>query len=520
MIQVTKRILKYKAITIALFLITSSFFAQTVDQTIGLFINSEESFNGYTLFAPISNETTYLINNCGDEINSWESNYKAGMMAYLLEDGCIMRSGKITSKIFQGGGVGGVIEKFSWGGELLWSYTLANDSIHLHHDIEVLPNGNVLAIAWKLHSAENAIARGRDPNKTGVNVWTTYLIEIAPTYPQGGQIIWSWDAWDHVIQDFDENLPYYGNPRDCPNKIDINYAAIGNSSFGARDWLHTNSIDYNPESNQIMISVRAFSEVWIIDRESSGDIQYRWGNPEAYGRGTVEDKTLFKQHNCHWIKDGMPGEGEVLIYNNGNDRPEGLYSTIEQIKLPQLINGEFPIGENIPYGPVNTEWTYPESLDIDFFSQNVSGAQRLTNGNTLICEGASGHIFEVNEIGEKVWEYVNPVTVWGPINQGTNPTINSVFQSIRYAANYEAFIGRNLSPGAKIELEPLPSVCELFYEPTCPGDINYDYIVTVEDMMIALSEFGCINCSSDIDGDNSFGISDLLILLSFFGEPC
>ena len=150
--QITKMILNYKAITIALLLISSSLFAQNVNQTVGLFINSEESFNGYTLFAPISNETTYLINNCGKEINSWESNYNAGMMAYLLEDGCIMRSGRMTSDIFQGGGVGGAIEKFSWAGELLWSYTLANDSIHLHHDIEVLPNGNVLAIAWKLHS--------------------------------------------------------------------------------------------------------------------------------------------------------------------------------------------------------------------------------------------------------------------------------------------------------------------------------------------------------------------------------
>ena len=112
MIQVTKMILNYKAIIVALFLISSSFFTQNVNQTIGLFMNSEESFNGYTLFAPISNETTYLINNCGKEINSWESNYKAGMMAYLLEDGCIMRSGKITSNIFQGGGIGGVIEKF------------------------------------------------------------------------------------------------------------------------------------------------------------------------------------------------------------------------------------------------------------------------------------------------------------------------------------------------------------------------------------------------------------------------
>jgi hypothetical protein len=517
---VTKVILNYKAIIVALFLISSSFFSQTINQTIGLFMNSEQSFNGYTLFSPVSYETTYLINNCGKVINSWESNYKAGMMAYLLEDGCIMRSGKITSKIFQGGGVGGVIEKFSWDGELLWTYTLANDSIHLHHDIEVLSNGNVLAIAWKLHSAESAIARGRNPNNTGVNVWTTYLIEIAPTYPEGGQIIWSWDAWDHVVQNFDENLPFYGNPIDFPEKIDINYAAIGNNSFGARDWLHTNSLDYNADSHQIMISVRGFSEFWIIDHESSGDLQYRWGNPEAYERGTVEDKMLFKQHDCHWIESGLSGAGEVLIYNNGIDRPEGWYSTIDQVKLPQLINGEFPIDENMPYGPVNTEWTYPESLDIDFFSQNISGAQRLQNGNTLICEGAKGHIFEITEIGEKVWEYINPVTIWGAINQGTNPTINSVFQSIRYAPNYEAFIGRNLTAGPEIELNPLPNTCEITYAPTCQGDMNYDYTVTVEDIMIALSEFGCTNCSSDIDGDDSFGISDLLILLSTFGSSC
>jgi hypothetical protein len=188
MIQLIKVILNYKAIIVALLFMTSSFFAQT-NQTMGLFMNSEESFNGYTLFAPISNETTYLINNCGNEINSWESNYRPGMMAYLLEDGCVIRSGQISSNIFQGGGIGGIIEKFSWTGELLWTFTLANDSIHLHHDIEVLPNGNILAVAWKLHSAESAIARGRNPNNTGVNVWTTYLIEIQPTYPEGGQIL-------------------------------------------------------------------------------------------------------------------------------------------------------------------------------------------------------------------------------------------------------------------------------------------------------------------------------------------
>ena len=100
--------LNYKTITVALWGISLSFLGQT-NQTLGVFINAAESFNGYTLFAPVSNETTYLIDNCGSEINSWESTYKAGMMAYLLEDGCIMRAGKSDSKNFLGGGIGGVM---------------------------------------------------------------------------------------------------------------------------------------------------------------------------------------------------------------------------------------------------------------------------------------------------------------------------------------------------------------------------------------------------------------------------
>ena len=513
------RTLKYTTTTLALWGLALICICQT-DRTLGLFANESDSFNGYTLFAPVSNETTYLINNCGYEINSWESTHKAGMMAYLLEDGCIMRSGRSSSKVFQGGGIGGIIEKFSWSGELLWTFTMANDSVHLHHDIEVLPNGNVLAIAWKMNSAEDAISKGRDPNKTGTSVWSTLIVEIEPLYPQGGHIVWSWDAWDHLVQDFDPSLPFFGHPRDFPGKIDVNYEAFGGSSYAARDWLHANSLDYNPLSNEIMISVRGFSELWIIDRESSSDLKYRWGNPRAYGRGMEEDQVLFQQHNCHWIKPGLPGEGNVLIYNNGNHRPEGDYSSVEQVKLPHVVNGEYPISSDAPYGPENVEWRYPETWDSEFFSQNVSGAQRLPNGNTLICEGASGHLFEINDMDEIVWDYINPVSIWGALEQTTSPFGNSVFQAQRYAPNFAAFIGRNLSPIEEIELNPIPSMCAITYAPTCQGDMNHDYMITVQDLTIALSAFACINCTSDIDGDASFGISDLLILLSAFGTSC
>ena len=156
----------------------------------------------------------------------------------------------------------------------------------------------------------------------------------------------------------------------------------------------------------------------------------------------------------------------------------------------------------------------------EFFSQNVSGAQRLPNGNTLICEGASGYLFEVNEMGELVWDYINPVSIWGALEQTTSAFGNSVFQAQRYAPNYAAFTGRNLTPLGEIEINPLPSMCEINVAPTCPGDFNHDYVISVQDLIVALSEFGCTNCSLDIDGDESFGISDLLVLLSAFGTSC
>ena len=58
--------------------------------------------------------------------------------------------------------------------------------------------------------------------------------------------------------------------------------------------------------------------------------------------------------------------------------------------------------------PVTLElvWSYTEPR---FFSTNISGAQRLPNGNTLITEGAGGRLFEVTKEGKIVWEYIYPV---------------------------------------------------------------------------------------------------------------
>lgn len=505
--------------------------AQSEEQTVGVFQNTEESFNGFTLIAGTGSNDTHLIDNCGFEVNTWESSLQAGMAAELLDDGSLLRCGKLSSAVFLGGGVGGAIEKYNWDGEQTWSYALANDTIHLHHDFEELPNGNILAIAWKYNSTEDAISKGRLPELSATSIWSTYIIEIEPTYPEGGNIVWSWNAWDHLVQDTDETIPNYGLPTDFPRKIDVNYAAEGGTSYGARDWLHSNSIDYNTELDQIMVSLRGINELWILNHNTTtqeakgedGDLMYRWGNPAAYGRGHISDQKLFSQHDCHWIEEGLSDEGDVLIYNNGNNRPEGHYSTVEQIQLPQMEQGQYPISplSSDTFLPEEFSWSFPNTLDSEFFSQNVSGAQRLPNGNTLICEGATGHVFEINVNQEIVWDYINPTNTFGITQQGNSANLNSVFRAYRYAAESPALQGRDLFPTETLEFNPLPLRCMLFEGETCLEDLDSNGIIAISDVLLLLSEFGCtVNCEYDLNSDGTVGVSDVLHLLQFFGSTC
>jgi len=106
-------------------------------------------FDGYTLFAPIRSNISYLIDNSGEVIHTWESEYMPGLSVYLLENGSLLRTGRgVDNPTFPAGfGAGGVVQKIDWNGAVVWEYEYSNDQHLLHHDIEVLPNGNVLMIA-------------------------------------------------------------------------------------------------------------------------------------------------------------------------------------------------------------------------------------------------------------------------------------------------------------------------------------------------------------------------------------
>lgn len=428
-------------------------------QTVGTLLNTEHAFDGYTLVDPMGTGNTHLINNCGEVINTWTSDFNAGGACYLLGDGSLARGCKVSGA-FGGGGVGGRLERKNWDDELIWALDWADDERHHHHDFAWMPNGHVLVLAWELKTSEEAAAAGRVNPQL---MWPESITEIAPEGSEGGTVVWEWHAWDHLVQNVDASLPHFGEPADYPHRLDVNYANVGGGggpgSANSGDWMHANAVNYNPTLDQIAISARRFNEIWIIDHGTTteeaagraGDLLYRYGNPEAYGRGDAEDQVFFGQHDVQWIPEGHPQEGALVIYNNGAGRPGCDCSTIDVWNPPLLEDGSYALEGDAPFGPETWSWTYPSTPTPGFFSSNISGVQPQPNGNFLICQGAGGRLFEVTQEGDMVWEYINPEGNFGVVSQGNNPQQNNVFRTYRYGPSFPGFEGRDLTPSEPLE---------------------------------------------------------------------
>jgi len=439
--------------------------------TVGLLQHTDQSIdNGYVLFSPISSKKTYLINKCGQEIKQWTSLYNPGQSVYLLEDGTILRPGKINNSTFTAGGNGGVIEKFDWDGNLIWRYAFSDGDKCQHHDVRQMPNGNVLIISWERKTSAEAIAQGRNPSLTTANVWSEQIVELQPVGITEANVVWEWHAWDHLVQEFDTSKPNYAVVSENPNLINMNYRALANTE----DWLHINSIDYNADLDQIMLSTHSFSELWIIDHSTSsaeaashtggnsgrgGDLLYRWGNSLAYNQGSPSDRKFWGQHNAHWIDSTLPFGNQIMVFNNGTGRIGGSYSTVEIINPP--VQG-FGYSQTLPFGPSDQSWIYNEGNIHAYYAQNISGSQQLSNGNVLICNGPEGRFTEVDTGGNTVWEYVNAIGNGGIANQGTIATGNLVFRCGFYPSNYLGLSNQTLTVGNIIEnSNTLSELCNL-----------------------------------------------------------
>jgi len=451
------------------------------ENTIGLiYSDTSRVCEGYTLFPPKHFTSTYLIDNQGGVVNSWEnSTYDPGQSVYLLENGNLLRTCFDKSGNSTGGGEGGRIEEYDWDDNLVWEFDYSTEDYVSHHDIEPLPNGNILFLAVEKKTYAECVAAGFNPDylqqvSSRGYILPDYVIEVEPTPPSGGNIVWEWHAWDHLVQDYDpDRQNYESDATSHPGLIDVNGMGEEVHYF----WNHMNSIDYNAELNQIMLSVRGNSELWVIDHSTTteeatghsggtygkgGDILFRWGNPLTYGAGDQTDQTLFEQHDCQWIEPGCPGEGNILVFNNGLNRPDGSYSSVDEIVPPVDSNGFYALTAGSAFEPEEALWIYTTPNKTDFFSEAISGAQRLPNGNTLIDDGVHGTFWEVTPGKEIVWEYICPVDRNGPMTQGEEPELdhrghlyNAVFKIHRYPPDYPAFNGRNMTPGDPVELHPV-----------------------------------------------------------------
>ena len=437
-------------------------------QTVGLFLNTPKAFNGYTLFAPKHNMVTYLMDNEGRIVHQWKSAYEPGQSAYLLPNGHLLRAGMVRVQGGTGGGEGGRIEEYDWEGNLVWEFNHATRDYQLHHDIKPMPNGHILALMVERKTHEEAIAAGFDPRMLRDDFLVPdAVVEVEPIRPKGGRIVWEWHVWDHLIQNTDRTKANYGDAAAHPELVDVACNGRATPAF----WNHMNSLDYGSALNQIVLCVRGCNEIWFLDHSTTtkeaaghtggkqgkgGDLIYRWGNPAAYQRGTTRDKQLVQQHDAQWIPDGSPGTGHLTIFNNGYDRG---WSSIEEIVPPLDANGRYVLEARKAYGPDKTVWHYEAKNRTNFFSSEISGAQRLPNGNTLICAGVIGYMFEITPTGEMVWQYVNPMVRGGILAQGELPgkdmrghLWNAVFKIHRYAPDYPGLAGRDLTPKGVIEL--------------------------------------------------------------------
>ena len=297
------------------------------------------------------------------------------------------------------------------------------------------------------------------------------IFELEPQPDGEAKVVWEWHAFDHLVQDRDPKAPNHGDVSGAPGRIDINgdhreglpvspaerakqtrdrkdremldalgYApGIGSDSQTeseeevlkrqkrldrSGDFLHLNGIDYDPELDLIVMSSPEFNEVWVIDHSTTteqargstggrfgqgGDLLYRWGNPSRYGQGGEDVRYFGYQHDPKWLR-GPDGSLRLTVFNNRppqlgqeGDRPRA--SQVVELVLPFDQADGFQREPNEAFGPIEPAWSYSDPEG--FFSSFISGAERLPNGNTLICSGAGGRVFEVTPAGETVWNYRN-----------------------------------------------------------------------------------------------------------------
>jgi outer membrane protein assembly factor BamB len=336
--------------------------------------DTERASPGCTLFAPQSGGgIVYLIDLNGNVVHTWQMPYAPGNYGYLTDRGNLFYNGKIIEDsnrfISRQPWKGGAVLEADWNGRIIWGVRHPDH----HHDGIRLRNGNVLLICLAQLPADVVprVKGGMPGTEHNGEMYADYLVEMTIS----GDVVWEWRTWEHLDPD-----------TDCITAVQER----------REEWTHANGVAELPNGD-IVVSFRVISTVIIIDRKT-GKIIWKLGAPPLSG-----------QH----APTPLPN-GNLLLFDNGPHRLD------HPMPFSRIIEVDLATKQIV--------WKYQERRESDFFSPRISNAQRLPNGNTLICEGDFGRIFEVTADGELVWEFVNPYFGEGP----TGPN-NRVFRAYRYS---------------------------------------------------------------------------------------
>ncbi len=359
------------------------------------------AYPGYTLFASVRGPHATLLDAQGRIVHRWLC-AEGIQYAHLLDNGNLLLRTlppKEAGGLEKIGGSSGALIELDWDGNAVWRY----DNAALHHDYQRLPNGNTLLLVWEKlpEDVHDRVQGGHAHEEDPARMWGDVVREVTAS----GALAWEWRSWEHLSFEAD---------RICPLE-------------SRKEWTHANSIQQ--VGDELLISFRLTDTIGIFGRDT-GEFRWKWG-----------PGVLSHQHHASLLD-----EGRVLVFDNGPHRRRAP-------SFSQVVEVEPETGE--------ITWSYKAETIVGFFSFFVSGAERLPNGNTLVTDGAHGHLFEVTRSGETVWEYLSPfsfVSQFGPTP--------AIFRAHRYAAEHPALAARDLDPARHEELNRRIAAGETFTEGT------------------------------------------------------
>ncbi|HVO16309.1 MAG TPA: aryl-sulfate sulfotransferase [Alphaproteobacteria bacterium] len=332
---------------------------------------------GYTVIAPLRGCTVYLVGMRGEIVHRWQLPDRLGTLAYLLPGGNLLTSGMTTEGPPIIEGKGGHLREFDWEGRLVWEHV---DHAQ-HHDFRRLANGNTLYLGWeKLSDAEKARVTGGVPGTARKDeIYADFLKEVTPD----GKVVWEWHARELEFEK-------YPLADDC----------------WRWEFAHANSCAPTNDGD-VLINFRHLDMMAIIDRRTK---RFVWER---------RDPSWGHQHNAEMLPNG-----NITFFANG------VYNLIQPF-CSRAVEIDPRTGAVV--------WEYKAPQSWTFFSPIISGVQRLSGGNTLICDGMGGRVLEVTPQGELAWEYVCPF--FAPVFPGDGPC-NALFRAYRYAADSPEIGGR------------------------------------------------------------------------------